>query len=347
MPLHESLTAEDLERFRAYVASFPPSNAADRTMPTVASPSEPSPSLRPFPTFPTPRPTHASINGTEPIAVTPSPFTAAPLHSAAASRVASSSSTFGWAGQSTNNNSFLPSTNHNNNSFPQVNVPSYSMPSSLAPTIQDQVRSMHRAFDEHDDNVSVASGLSNAHTATPFPTMDATPFPTMDRRASTASIFSNHSFLTDEDMAKPGCLFHQHASPIRLTSGSMEVQGSLAGSSAYALQFEASTSPDSLPFHQCLFGVDLTPQMRLTFDDDPTINSLHRHRLVLIGKAHGKVFGLDVCPSDSSTIRVFPLLLVLRNRTRELDGYIAHLFLRGSTSVDPTKMMWVTLNVRP
>ena len=45
MPLHESLTAEDLERFRAYVASFPPSNAADRTMPTVASPSEPSPSL--------------------------------------------------------------------------------------------------------------------------------------------------------------------------------------------------------------------------------------------------------------------------------------------------------------
>ena len=66
------------------------------------------------------------------------------------------------------------------------------MPSSLAPTIQDQVRSMHRAFEEYDDNISIASGLSTAHTAAPFPTMD--------RNVRGAPILSSHSFLTDEDM---------------------------------------------------------------------------------------------------------------------------------------------------
>ena len=224
MHLHESLMAEELERFRVYVASLPPPNALDHSTPIMASPSESLPSLWPFPT---PRPTHASINGTEPIDVTPSPFHAAPLHSAAASRVASSSSPFGRDSQSTNNNSFLQSTN--NNSFLQDNVttrvpegmPSYSMPSSLAPTIQDQFRSMHRAFDEQDGNISIASGLSAAHTAIFF------------QRWIGMSV-DPRSILV---MAKPSCLFPQNASPIRLTSGWMEVHGNFAGSSAYALQF--------------------------------------------------------------------------------------------------------------
>jgi len=98
----------------------------------------------------------------------------------------------------------------NNNSFPQENVttrvpermPSFSMPSSLSPSIQGQVRSMHRAFEEKDNNISIASGLSVAHTVTPFPTVD--------RNVRVASFHSSHSCLTDEDMTKPGCLFHQN-----------------------------------------------------------------------------------------------------------------------------------------
>ena len=167
MPLQESLTAMERERLRVFLASLPTPLAAERIMPPVASTSEPSPSLRPFQT---PGPTHASLNGTAPLAVTPSPFPAAPLLSAAAARVASSSLSFGWGGQ-TNNNSFPSGGQSNNNSFPSANVTarvpggtnSFSMPSSLVPSIQAQVSLMHRALEEHDDNLSIASGLSTAH----------------------------------------------------------------------------------------------------------------------------------------------------------------------------------------
>ena len=157
---------------------------------------------------------------------------------------------------------------------------------------------MNRTFEEHDDNISIASGLSAAHTAAPFPTSD--------RPVRGASFHHSHSFLTDEYMAKPGCLFHQNASPIRLTPGSMEVQGSFAVSTAYALQFEPSTSASSLPFHQCFLGVNLEPQMRLTIDDDPNVTSSYKHRFVIIGKAHDYFDVLNAMYSTS-----FALLLWL------------------------------------
>jgi len=107
----------------------------------------------------------------------------------------------------------------------------------------------------------------------------------------------------------------------------MEVQGSLAGSSAYALQLEPSTSASSLRFHKCFLGVNLEEQTRLiTIDDDPNITSSYRHRFVIIGKAHGQFFESQY------------LSLALENDPRF--PFVArppsHPFLRGSMSFDPT-----------
>ena len=134
-------------------------------------------------------------------------------------------------------------------------------------------------------------------------------------------------------MADPQCPFCRDNSPLVISSGSQQVQGSYFGFSSYALQLEdAHTSAQAYR----TFGVNLTPQMRLDLEDDPQAQTSHRHRFILICQMGAKLIGLDICPSHSKSVHVFPLLLALRSSNNDIKGYIAHPFLRGSVSFDPT-----------
>ena len=130
--------------------------------------------------------------------------------------------------------------------------------------------------------------------------------------------------------------FGRDQSPITISSGSQRVQGSYFGFSSYALQLAKAPHVTQGPFLSRTFGIDLSPQMRLDFEDDPQAQTSHRHRFVLICRVGSTLFGLDICPSHSKSVHIFPLLLALRSLTGAITGYIAHPFLRGSISFDPT-----------
>jgi len=68
--------------------------------------------------------------------------------------------------------------------LPALVTPSFSMPSSLAPTLQNQVTDMHNMFASHDDEVSLASYSTStgrvptaSSAASPYPPALSTPFP--------------------------------------------------------------------------------------------------------------------------------------------------------------------------
>ena len=228
-----------------------------------------------------------------------------------------------------------------NTPLPPSVTPSFSMPGSLAPSLQEQVNNMHNIFASHDDDASVTSyttatgrvttalpSLSGSMTSalgassgghgafptprpsghgafpTPRPSMGAFPTPLASMGAFpslpvtnvafphvNASLASGHGasphaafprdhghgghgavtthgagsphamcpFLTDVDMLDPLCPLGCDKSPLLISSGSQQVQGSYFGFSSYALQFE--DAPGSSPFRT--FGIDLSPQMRL------------------------------------------------------------------------------------
>lgn len=173
--------------------------------------------------------------------------------------------------------------------------------------------------------------MASASSVVPFPTASASvssavPFPTASVSLVVPSILSTPPFLTDEDLANPTSPFHRDTSPICIASGSMHVQGSYAGFSSYALRFEVTPHAT----------IDLHSQMRLDIEDDPQVQTGHPHRFIIICRLGTKLVGLDVCPSHSKSVNIFPLLLTLRSRTGAITGYIAHPFLCGSVSFNPT-----------
>ena len=105
---------------------------------------------------------------------------------------------------------------------------------------------------------------------------------------------------------------------------------------SYALQFENAPHISHGPFRYRHFGMDLSPQMRLNLEEDPQAQGSHLHCFILLCRVGHKIFGMDICLSHSKSIHIFPLLLALRSSSGDVTGYIAHPFLRGSVSFDPT-----------
>ena len=344
MHLPPSPTAEERDRLRSYMrlletAPLPPPQAAvPRTMPPSISTSEP---IHPFyrPPFPSAISPSLNIASTFPSAISPSPpplpsvgvptypsFPPPPAPTTYPARTINPGTAYAASPS-------FPSPPAPMAPFPSIADGSISLPGSFAPGLNSQVRDMHRQF-----AITVADDDSIATAASAYQSPSTVPSSIGAVSASigavSASIASPDTspFLTDEDLATSS-FFRRDLSPIRIASGSMQIQGSYCGFTSYALRFESSPQVSG----PVQLGLPFQDRMRLDLQDDPQVlSSPHRHRFVIICKMGGKFVGLDICPSRSTSVQVFPLLLTLRSRSRDIIGFLAHPFLRGSVSFDPT-----------
>ena len=353
----------------------PPPFAADRILPSSASTSEPGLFPQPYGIasshFIPPSNFHSPLQSI----VTPSPFTTAqapvPVPVVPFTPSANGSTTFGVSSDSIRSSSdsvrsrhpyppyYTPlapgtpptsssgSIHHQNVTTRRGGIQDSSI--SIPTSIKNQVQSMHQQFDINQAALRSSSTASSAGYTVfhlPLTANDNDNDNDINDDGSIESIaapsfraHSNHInsdvslFLTDEEIKHDRDRDYDR-SPISISNGERLINASYEGFSTYGLEFKQSDS--GLQIADCEFGTDLSLKMRLDCED--VNNGCHRYVIICRCKRTNKIFGLDICPSKSITIRSFPLLLVVRDNHNIVIGHVANPLLRGSISSDPTLM---------
>ena len=90
---------------------------------------------------------------------------------------------------------------------------------------------------------------------------------------------------------------------------------------------------------ECHLGTAVTHRVDICFKNID-INNIYQHRFILLcRRGRGKVYRLEICPSNNRTIRPFSLLLAIKHaRTNQVINYIANPLLRGLLNGEPGNM---------
>ena len=146
------------------------------------------------------------------------------------------------------------------------------------------------------------------------------------RRPGTGPVIN---FYTDLDFP-----YDDNMSPIRMSSASRGVNFSQDNTTTYKIRFEQD--PSGPAASQCNLGMALTQDIEICFENiDP--HNIYQHRFILLCRhGRGKIYGLEICPSKTRTIRPFPLLLsMLQAHTNQVINFIGNPLLRGSLNGEP------------
>ena len=185
---------------------------------------------------------------------------------------------------------------------------------TAAPVCPDHIRSNPDSFVHTPGLNGAASTPSNGHPPR-FPDMA----PIID-------------FYTDMDFP-----YGTTTSPLLMTDATRDVNRSQDTSTTYKIGFTQDPAGPSIS--KCQFGARVGGTVEICFENiDP--QSIYQHRYILLCRiGTGKVYGLEICPSNSRTIRPFPLLLAIKDhQTHRIVSYIANPLLRGSLNGEPGNM---------
>ena len=156
--------------------------------------------------------------------------------------------------------------------------------------------------------------------------------PSTGDRDRAPAIGPSINFYTDLDFP-----YDANMSPIRMAAASRGVNFSQDNSTTYRIRFEQH--PAGPCASRCHLGIALSREVEICFENIDR-NNIYQHRFILLCRVEcGKVFGLELCPSNNRTIRPFPLLLSVQHaQTNQVISYIANCLLRGSLNGEPGNM---------
>ena len=139
-------------------------------------------------------------------------------------------------------------------------------------------------------------------------------------------------FYTDMDFP-----YGTATSPLLMTEATRDVNRSQDTTTTYKIGL--TQDPAGPSTSQCQFGVRIGGTVEICFENIDQ-HSIYQHRYILLCRVGtGKIYGLEICPSNSRTIRPFPLLLALKDhQTHRIVSYIANPLLRGSLNGEPGNM---------
>ena len=194
----------------------------------------------------------------------------------------------------------------------QPSIHGHTVGSFITPSLHAQVNAIDTHLEQAISRLDVDGGTDPDDAST---TSGISGFDGGHASHYGSTVLPSCPFLTDEDMQNPSSPFKRHLSPIWISQGLVDLCGSqTCTGTVYSVTFESLLGGGT----DVQFGTPILPRMQLSFSDDPSATSAYRHCFVLICRIHGKLAGLNICPSKTKTIHLFPLLLTLRSHKRRV-----------------------------